>query len=96
VSAVHSLQLKKNRFYILFEKESLIMIRKKSYLLLIMILLIGSLLIAGCSSGKKYYSSKSKEYRKLKKRYEKYDCGCSIVPQTFLNDPLKLCLYPDC
>jgi len=72
------------------------MIRKKSYLLLILTLLIGSLLFAGCSSGKHYYSSKSKKYRKLKRKYEKYDCGCCLVPETFLYDPTKLCLYPDC
>ena len=71
-------------------------IRKAGFCLLILTILMGSFLCSGCSSSKKYYSSKSKEYRKLKRKYRKYDCGCFLMPQTYQSHPLKDCSYPEC
>ncbi|GEM_PF-2837890 len=53
-----------------------------------------TILFTGCASSEKYYSSKSKKYKKLKRRYEKYDCGCDAFPGTRSNDPVKSCAYP--
>ncbi len=63
--------------------------------LVILTILAVSILSAGCSSGKKYYNSKSKEYKKLKKKYEKYDCRCCLDPHTFPYDLSPSCLYTD-
>jgi hypothetical protein len=59
---------------------------KKSILALIVTAPVFVFMLAGCSAHGKYYSSKSKQYKKLKRRYEKYDCGCDIGRDTIWYD----------
>ena len=74
---------------------SIRMIRKRMFFPVVITLLIAAFLFTGCSSGGKYYASKSKKYKKLKRKYEKYDCGCYAAPGTLGDDPIKSCAYPD-
>lgn len=55
---------------------------KKLFSALIFTTILCTFIMAGCSTHGKYYSSKSKQYKKLKKRYEKYDCGCNALKDT--------------
>ncbi len=70
------------------------MIRKGVFFPVVVTLLITAFLFTGCSSSEKYYASKSKKYKKLKRKYEKYDCGCYVLPDTLGDDPPKSCAYP--
>ncbi|MBP6977096.1 MAG: hypothetical protein PHD61_00780 [Bacteroidales bacterium] len=70
------------------------MIRKKICLPAVVTLLAITFLLAGCSTSEKYYANKSKKYKKLKRKYEKYDCGCYAFPMTNGNDPVNSCAYP--
>jgi hypothetical protein len=72
------------------------MYKKISISVLFLVILMGSFLCLGCSSSKKYYSSKSKEYRKLKRKYEKYDCGCFMIPSTYPFHPFMVFSEPEC
>lgn len=55
---------------------------KKLLHALIVLTILCAFTVAGCSTHGKYYSSKSKQYKKLKRRYEKYDCGCNALKDT--------------